>query len=200
MLSDRMNKNALIAMVALIGVAIWLVVGDDGEPVTLRDGATAAVLRIGTLRGVLEREPASETYRVVFPGAAEPAVISREAAEKAFGREVLAELFEEPENWLFRVFNISSLGSMAWIAVGLLGQIAFFLRMFVQWIASERRRESVVPESFWWLSLGGGIALFSYFVWRKDLIGALGQTTGVVVYARNLRLIHKGKMRQAAAA
>jgi lipid-A-disaccharide synthase-like uncharacterized protein len=188
-----MNKNALIAMVALIGVAIWLVAGEDGEPVTLREGATAAVLRIGTLRGVLEREPASETYRVLFPGGAGPQVLSRQEAERVYGAEVLEQLFEEPANWLFRVFNISSWGSMVWIAIGLLGQIAFFLRMFVQWIASERKRESVVPEAFWWLSLGGGMALFAYFVWRKDLIGALGQTTGVVVYARNLRLSDKRK-------
>jgi lipid-A-disaccharide synthase-like uncharacterized protein len=200
MLTNRMNKNALIAMVALIGVAIWLVAGDDGEPVPLREGATSAVLRVGTLRGVLEREPTSETFRVVFPGHAEPAILSRQEAERVYGAEVLEALFEEPANWLFRVFNITGWGSMVWIAVGLIGQIAFFLRMFVQWIASERKRESVVPESFWWLSLGGGVALFSYFVWRKDLIGALGQTTGVVVYARNLRLIQKGKARRASGA
>jgi lipid-A-disaccharide synthase-like uncharacterized protein len=200
MLTNRMNKNALIAMVALIGVAIWLVAGDDGEPVPLREGATSAVLRVGTLRGVLEREPTSETFRVVFPGHAEPAILSRQEAERVYGAEVLEALFEEPANWLFRVFNITGWGSMVWSAVGLIGQIAFFLRMFVQWIASERKRESVVPESFWWLSLGGGVALFSYFVWRKDLIGALGQTTGVVVYARNLRLIQKGKARRASGA
>ncbi|MBK8980433.1 MAG: lipid-A-disaccharide synthase N-terminal domain-containing protein [Planctomycetes bacterium] len=113
-----------------------------------------------------------------------------------FGPTVLEHLFEEPPNWLFRILNITSLSSLLWVGIGLLGQVAFFLRMAVQWIASERRKESFVPESFWWLSLGGGIALFSYFIWRKDLIGVLGQTTGVVIYARNLRLIHKRRTRQ----
>jgi lipid-A-disaccharide synthase-like uncharacterized protein len=188
-----MNWNALIAMLALIGVAAWLVVGPDGDGgrFALREGASTVELRIGTLRGALEREPETDSFRVLLPGAEAPAVLSRARAEETFGPAALTSLFEEPENWLFRLFNISGFGSLVWIGIGLVGQIAFFLRMFVQWIASERRRESVVPEAFWWLSLGGGAALFVYFVWRKDLIGALGQTTGVVVYARNLRLIHK---------
>lgn len=189
-----MNWNALLAMLALIGVAIWLVAGADGEagPIELRDGASAVDVRIGTVRGQLERLPEDDTFRVLFSGRdGEPQVLTRAEVERLLGAEVVADLFEGPTNWLFRIFNITSWGSLAWIGVGLAGQIAFFLRMFVQWIVSERRRESVVPEIFWWLSFGGGVALFSYFVWRKDLIGALGQTTGVVVYARNLRLIHK---------
>jgi lipid-A-disaccharide synthase-like uncharacterized protein len=183
----------VLAMLALIGVAAWLVAGTDGDGgrFDLRAGATTVELRIGTLRGALERVPAADEYRVLLPGSSTPSVMTRAEVERTFGAGPVAELFEAPENWLFRLFNISGWASLAWIGVGLVGQIAFFLRMFVQWIASERRRESIVPVSFWWLSLGGGIALFSYFVWRRDLIGALGQTTGVVVYARNLRLIHK---------
>jgi lipid-A-disaccharide synthase-like uncharacterized protein len=48
-----------------------------------------------------------------------------------------------------------------------------------------------VPEIFWWFSFAGGLFLFVYFVWRKDIVGVLGQATGVVIYARNLRLIYK---------
>lgn len=192
-----MNWNAVVAMLLLIGLAGWLVVGADTDEADLRPGATAVELRLGTTRGSLERLPADDTYRVVLSGRDAPAVLTRAEVEQAFGRATIETLFEEPTNWLFKLFNITAWGSLAWIAVGLVGQIAFFLRMFVQWIASERRRESVVPEAFWWLSLGGGIALFSYFVWRRDLIGALGQTTGVVVYARNLRLIHKRRRRLA---
>ncbi len=50
---------------------------------------------------------------------------------------------------------------------------------------------------FWWLSFLGGVCLFTYFVWRKDAVGVLGQATGVVIYARNLRLIHKERTRRA---
>ncbi|HED53797.1 MAG TPA: hypothetical protein ENJ00_06310 [Phycisphaerales bacterium] len=94
-------------------------------------------------------------------------------------------------------FNISSWTNFGWVAVGLLGQCAFFGRMFVQWIVSEKSRKSQVPEIFWWFSLVGGAMLFLYFVWRVDVVGVLGQSTGVVIYARNLRLIHKERSRAA---
>ena len=79
----------------------------------------------------------------------------------------------------------------SWLVLGFFGQALFFSRFVVQWIASERRKDSVVPEAFWWLSLAGAIALFTYFVWRREIVGVLGQAPGIVVYARNLRLIHK---------
>ena len=77
-----------------------------------------------------------------------------------------------------------------WIGVGLLGQLLFTSRFLVQWIASERRRESVVPVAFWWFSLAGGVTLLSYAIWRQDPVFILGQAMGLVVYARNLALIH----------
>ena len=46
-----------------------------------------------------------------------------------------------------------------WLTVGFLGQALFTARFLVQWLASERKRESIVPVAFWWLSLLGGIAL-----------------------------------------
>jgi len=64
---------------------------------------------------------------------------------------------------------------------------------------SEKQRESVVPEAFWWLSLVGGVFLFVYFVWRQDIVGVLGQSSGVVIYARNLWLIRKRRRRLARA-
>ena len=103
-------------------------------------------------------------------------------------------MFESLAAWFHTVFVAQFDG---WILLGFVAQFSFTMRFVVQWIASERRKESVVPEVFWWLSLGGGIALFSYFVWRKDLIGVLGQTTGVVIYARNIRLIIKRKRAEA---
>jgi lipid-A-disaccharide synthase-like uncharacterized protein len=41
----------------------------------------------------------------------------------------------------------------------------------------------------------GGVFLFTYFVWRQDFVGVLGQSTGIVIYARNLRLISKQRRR-----
>ena len=101
----------------------------------------------------------------------------------------------EFERALLGFFNITSWVNFGWVAVGLLGQAAFFGRMFIQWVVSEKSKQSQVPEMFWWLSFVGGVFLFTYFVWRVDVVGVLGQSSGVVIYARNLRLIHKEKRR-----
>lgn len=75
--------------------------------------------------------------------------------------------------------------------LGLLGQALFFSRFLVQWIASEKRGRSVVPLSFWHLSIGGGGLLLVYALWRQDPVIVLGQAVGLFVYVRNLMLIHR---------
>jgi lipid-A-disaccharide synthase-like uncharacterized protein len=78
-----------------------------------------------------------------------------------------------------------------WIAIGFIGQAFFFGRFFVQWIASERRKQSVVPRSFWYLSLGGGAVLLAYAIHQRDPVFIAGQATGFFIYTRNLWLIHR---------
>ncbi len=78
-----------------------------------------------------------------------------------------------------------------WLAVGFLGQALFSARFLVQWIASERRRKSVVPIEFWYFSIGGGLTLLAYAVHRLDPVFILGQAAGLFVYARNLYFIHR---------
>lgn len=82
--------------------------------------------------------------------------------------------------------------------LGMLGQVLFFSRFLVQWIASEKKRKSVVPLSFWYLSIGGGFLLLLYALWRKDPVITLGQLVGLFVYIRNLMLIYRHKATQAA--
>lgn len=79
-----------------------------------------------------------------------------------------------------------------WVGVGFLGQGLFSARFLVQWIASERRRRSVVPVQFWYLSLAGGIVLLSYAVYRLDPVFIAGQAAGLLVYARNLYFVRRG--------
>ncbi len=93
--------------------------------------------------------------------------------------------------WLFALFNISSWGNVAWVALGLLGQVLFTGRMVVQWLVSEKHRRSVVPVAFWWMSLAGATMLLVYFLWRRDIVGVLGQSTGWFIYVRNLWLIYR---------
>jgi lipid-A-disaccharide synthase-like uncharacterized protein len=80
-----------------------------------------------------------------------------------------------------------------WLGIGLLGQAMFSARFLVQWIASERRKESVVPTPFWYFSIGGGLTLFAYAIYRADPVFMLGQGAGVFIYARNLYLIRARK-------
>jgi lipid-A-disaccharide synthase-like uncharacterized protein len=77
---------------------------------------------------------------------------------------------------------------LVWPVIGFLGQGLFFSRLLVQWIASERRRASVVPPVFWLLSLSGGLVLLSYGIHRRDPVLVSGQLGGLLVYARNLWL------------
>lgn len=78
-----------------------------------------------------------------------------------------------------------------WLGIGFLGQATFSLRFLVQWWRSERAGRSVVPLAFWYLSLGGGVLLLFYAVYRRDPVFILGQLTGVFVYLRNLHLIRR---------
>ena len=79
-----------------------------------------------------------------------------------------------------------------WIWIGFGGQGLFFARFLVQWIASERRRRSVIPTAFWFFSLGGGLVLLSYAIHRRDPVFIAGQGLGLVIYLRNLWFIFRG--------
>jgi lipid-A-disaccharide synthase-like uncharacterized protein len=78
-----------------------------------------------------------------------------------------------------------------WLSIGLLGQALFSARFFVQWIASERRKRSIVPAAFWYFSVGGGITLLAYAIYRRDPVFIIGQGAGLFVYARNLWFIRR---------
>lgn len=75
------------------------------------------------------------------------------------------------------------------IILGLAGQLMFSARFLVQWIVSEKRKKSVVPISFWFLSLFGSFLLLIYAIYRKDIVFTLGQLFGFIVYIRNLLII-----------
>jgi lipid-A-disaccharide synthase-like uncharacterized protein len=82
-----------------------------------------------------------------------------------------------------------------WLAIGFLGQGLFFMRFFVQWLASERKGKSHIPISFWYFSLGGSMILLTYAIYRLDPVFICGQLFGVLVYVRNLQLIDRVKAR-----
>ena len=67
------------------------------------------------------------------------------------------------------------MNNQIWLRIGFLGQFVFSMRFIVQWLASERRRESVIPRAFWYISLIGSILLFSYATYRQDPVFMIGQ-------------------------
>ena len=78
-----------------------------------------------------------------------------------------------------------------WLVVGLIGQGIFSARFIVQWLVSEKEKKSIIPVAFWYLSLVGGITLLFYSIYKADPVFILGQSTGVLIYSRNLYLIQR---------
>lgn len=186
-----MKWEPVALMVLLILLGAWLVRGP---------GRTGEPVRIGPLRGHLmidKSNPEDWTYTIDFRRTGQVGPMDEGAMRALLGDRAMDEIRGAQGNAVFKVLNITSWAGLLWVAIGFGGQIAFFGRMAIQWVVSEKRRQSVVPDVFWWLSLFGGIALFTYFVWRQDLVGVLGQSTGVVIYARNIRLIYKKRGREA---
>lgn len=107
---------------------------------------------------------------------------------EAFAQRLYAGQTGKP--WFYRLLNISSPIGFAWVLLGLIGQVLFTGRMVLQWLTSEKARRSVVPVGFWWMSLAGASMLLTYFIWRRDIIGVLGQSAGWLIYVRNLCLIY----------
>ena len=88
---------------------------------------------------------------------------------------------------------ISLTAAQIWLGIGFLGQGLFFMRFFIQWLATEKARKSVIPNAFWYFSLIGGATLLSYAIYRQDPVFIVGQGTGLLIYCRNLYFVHKAE-------
>ena len=81
-----------------------------------------------------------------------------------------------------------------WLLIwGSLGQIIFTLRFIYQWIYSRKRQESLLPLGFWVISLTGSCIIVSYALVRHDPVLILGQSTGLIVYIRNIWIMKHPK-------
>lgn len=80
---------------------------------------------------------------------------------------------------------------LAWHIWGSMGIVLFASRFWVQWWDSERRQESHMSASFWWMSLVGAMIALSYFLRLGDSVNIIGYATGLVPYARNLMLLRR---------
>lgn len=197
-----MKWEPLAAMVALLALGIWVVWSPSAMHDT-RPGAQLSKFQIGGIKGELEtvKEADGEySFRLLYRGGGASPIMPAARFREDFGPEAYQRAIAISGSALFRTLNVTGWLGVAWVMLGFAGQGAFFGRMWIQWVVSERSKQSIVPEAFWWLSLAGGVLLFAYFAWRQDIVGVLGQTSGVVIYARNIRLIHKQQRRTARAA
>ena len=95
-------------------------------------------------------------------------------------------------------FSTTSKSDLIWLCVGLLGQVLFMMRFIVQWLHSERHQKSIIPISFWYFSLVGGLTVLFYGIHKLEPVIILGQLPGTFVYARNLVLIKRHEKTQRA--
>ena len=88
--------------------------------------------------------------------------------------------------------------TLIWIGIGFGGQALFMMRFVIQWWSSEKAGQVVIPVSFWYFSLLGGLVLTIYAIHRKDPVFIFGQALSLAIYIRNLHLHYRGKGRAAA--
>ena len=87
---------------------------------------------------------------------------------------------------------------LLWMSVGYAGQIVFGIRFLIQWLKSEKEGHSVIPVSFWYVSLGGGMISFIYAIHQEAWPLVLQQAMPLPIYIRNLWMIHRDRQRNAA--
>ncbi|MHC4887084.1 MAG: lipid-A-disaccharide synthase N-terminal domain-containing protein [Planctomycetota bacterium] len=155
----------------------------------MRQLLCAAVLLLGlTALPITAAEPASQPIVQTLPA-------------KAPSRMERVKKFLNPSQTCPHCKQEFAANRSLWmLLVGFIGQIFFTSRFLVQWIASERRKESYIPHVFWHLSIVGSIMLLAYAISIKAWPIILGQAFGVTVYGRNLALIARKKNREAAEA
>ncbi len=102
--------------------------------------------------------------------------------------------------WIGKEYRFLGLDWSYLMVLGFIGNALFSMRFLVQWLASERRGESVIPVSFWYWSIAGSALMCIYFVFRRDPVGILAYLPNSMIYIRNLMLIRKRKFAFTAAA
>ncbi|MDD3289011.1 MAG: lipid-A-disaccharide synthase N-terminal domain-containing protein [Alphaproteobacteria bacterium] len=99
------------------------------------------------------------------------------------------ETIQQLTTWLLTQLNL-------WVVIGFFGQSLFMMRFIFQWIHSERAKQSVVPEIFWYFSLFGGLIVLAYAIHKQDIVFIVSQGLGSLIYMRNIQLIWQNKRKE----
>lgn len=188
-------RSSIVVLIGLAMVALgWFAFQTRDDSLPPPDGRVAAYMEVqleGADRTVALVQTPDGEYRYHIPGVEGAELLTPDQ----FARRVHVQ--QQKRSWWHALLNISTPLGVMWVALGLIGQLLFTGRMVVQWLASEKKHKSVVPVSFWWMSLVGASMLLTYFIWRKDIVGVIGQATGWLIYVRNLYLIYFARLAKA---
>lgn len=106
---------------------------------------------------------------------------------------------QEIIDWLWKVISTPFIRAGAhpvWELIGFVGQAVFFGRFLIQWIASERKKRTVVPVAFWYMSLIGGFITLLYAIHVGRLVFILAFSLSSIIYIRNLVIYYKRRSRR----
>ena len=106
---------------------------------------------------------------------------------------MLIQLSQDLQGYVYDVFVTRFDG---WLVFGILAQAVFGARFILQWLASERAGKSVMPLSFWFLSILGGLMTLVYGFVRREPVIIIGQGLSTGIYLRNLALIFRESRRR----
>jgi len=99
--------------------------------------------------------------------------------------------------WLIHSAVAAFIVVTPWKIVGWSGTAVFSIRFFLQWIASERAKRSIIPVGFWECSLLGSMLALSYFAfYRRDSVGVIMTLAPLPLYIRNLFLKWREVLRE----
>jgi len=103
-----------------------------------------------------------------------------------------------PDNW--QLDTLIAFFLNPWVIIGFFGQFLFFMRFIVQWIATEKKGEVVVPVAFWYLSIAGTLVILGYAIHIKDIVFTIAQILSLFIYARNLSFLRRVRLQNASVA
>jgi len=99
-------------------------------------------------------------------------------------------MIESAIEFLKNAIKDQIIGDPVWATTALVGQVLFGGRFVIQWLVSEYKKKSLVPVSFWYLSIGGSLLLLAYSIHIKNPIFMLSFSLNTLIYVRNLHLLY----------
>lgn len=76
-----------------------------------------------------------------------------------------------------------------WHLFGFTGMALFASRFWIQWYQAEKKMQSYLSPTFWWLSIISCVIILIYCIKIGDVVNGIGPSLGLIPYVRNLMLL-----------